>query len=182
MQIKSQSIVAQADSEQAHSILVAEDDHDFRALLVCALRREGYHVTPVEAGAPLVDALHRALDSGADVPSLVVSDDRMPGMRGLHAFRHARHQGWTAPLVLITAFGDDELVAEAAEASVVVMDKPFEMGDLRMVARFLTTPSSRTPDMRVCRACGRLAWARWVADSVVLVLCMKCREVRGFRS
>lgn len=161
-------------------ILLAEDDDDFRALLSFVLRNDGYRVTDVAGGMALLDALLRSFDKGNEPVSLVISDERMPGIRGLEVLMHAREYGLTAPLVLITAFGDDELIASAAEAGVVVIRKPFEIADLRIVARFLTTPNGRPPGVRVCLACGRPACARWVGDSV-LVLCLQCRELRGFR-
>lgn len=42
--------------------------------------------------------------------------------------------GWTIPVVLITAFGDEETLARAAELdATVVFAKPFDGDDLRTV-------------------------------------------------
>jgi CheY-like chemotaxis protein len=111
-------------------VLLAEDDEDFRRLLTTTLEEDGYSVTGVHTGAALLAALH-AVFRGDEPPALVISDERMPGMRGLAALQQARDWGWTLPLVLITAFGDDELVAQAEKVGVKVMKKPFPLDDLR---------------------------------------------------
>ncbi len=111
-------------------VLLAEDDEDFRHLLTTTLEEDGYSVTGVMTGAALLVEL-QAVFRGAEPPALVISDERMPGVRGLAALQQARDWGWTLPLVLITAFGDDELVAQAEKVGVTVMKKPFPLDDLR---------------------------------------------------
>ena len=127
-------------------VLIAEDDDDFRDLLTSVLRQDGYRVTAVGAGVPLLDALLSACRRGEDAPSLVISDERMPGIRGLQALHRARNHGMTLPMVLITAFGDEALIDRAAKIGVVVIRKPFEIDDLRIVARFLTAPARRASE------------------------------------
>lgn len=122
----------------APTILIAEDDAGFRTLLGSALRRDGYRVLEVDAGIPMLRRLQRAIDRDLEVPALVIADERMPGMRGLEAFRRARAKGWSGPLVLITAFADDEMVLEAWRLGVTLIRKPFDVEDLSMAARFLT--------------------------------------------
>lgn len=117
-------------------ILLAEDDEDFRRLLTTTLEEDGYSVTGVMTGAALLAEL-QAVFRGAEPPALVISDERMPGARGLAALQQARDWGWTLPLVLITAFGDDELVAQAEKVGVTVMKKPFPLDDLRALVREL---------------------------------------------
>ena len=143
---------AHLEAPQPH-VVIAEDDDDFRVLLTSALRQDGYRVTAVTAGVPLLQALWDA--DSQELPSLVISDERMPGIRGLQAFRHVRDRGMTLPLVLITAFGDDALIARATDIGVVVIRKPFAIEDLRIVARFLTASNHGTlgtPPRRVERA------------------------------
>lgn len=118
-------------------VLIAEDDDDFRDLLTSVLRQDGYRVTAVDAGVPLLDALLGACRRGENAPSLVISDERMPGIRGLQALHRARNHGMTLPMVLID---------RAAKIGVVVIRKPFEIDDLRIVARFLTAPSLRASE------------------------------------
>lgn len=111
-------------------VLLAEDDEDFRRLLTTTLEEDGYSVAAVGSGVALLSAL-QAVFQGAEPPALVISDERMPGVRGMAALQQARDWGWSMPLVLITAFGDDDLVAQARKAGIVVMRKPFPLDELR---------------------------------------------------
>lgn len=120
-------------------LLLAEDDHDFRRLLQTCLEVDGYRVTGVATGSALLDQL-RAMSLRDDPPALVISDDRMPGMRGLSVLRQARDWGWTLPLVLITAFGTDGAVTEAKRIGVRVVRKPFDIGVLRTLVGYLAPP------------------------------------------
>jgi DNA-binding response OmpR family regulator len=117
-------------------VLLAEDDEDFRRLLTTTLEEDGYSVAAVTTGAALLAAL-QAVFRGSEPPALVISDERMPGARGLAGLQQARDWGWTLPLVLITAFGDDELVGLAEKLGVRVMQKPFPIDELRALVREL---------------------------------------------
>jgi DNA-binding response OmpR family regulator len=125
-------IAAERSAGQAYRppVLLAEDDEDFRYLLMTTLEEDGYDVTGVTTGAALLEALY-AVFRGDEPPALVISDERMPGVRGLAALQQARDWGWTLPLVLITAFGDPELVAHAEKIGVRIMKKPFSLTELR---------------------------------------------------
>lgn len=125
------------------TILIAEDDASFRTLLGSALRRDGYRVIEVGAGMPMLHRLQRAMDWDVEAPALVIADERMPGMRGLEAFERARARGWSGPLVLITAFGDEATLFEAWRVGATLIRKPFDVEDLRMVVRFLTARPPR---------------------------------------
>jgi CheY-like chemotaxis protein len=130
-------------------ILLAEDDEDFRRLLTTTLEEDGYSVTAVATGVALQAAL-QAVFRGAEPPALVISDERMPGIRGLAALQQARDWGWTLPLILITAFGDDELAAQAEQAGVMLVKKPFPLAELRalvgkLAPRYGNGGASRAP-------------------------------------
>jgi FixJ family two-component response regulator len=59
----------------------------------------------------------------------------MPGVSGLGVAQGLASCDQRLPTILITAFADDELRAEAKRAGVLaVFDKPFEVDDLRTVA------------------------------------------------
>ena len=73
---------------------------------------------------------------------LVVSDVRMPGLGGFEAVAWLRELGCRAPVILITAFGDRFVHAEGVRAGAVrVLDKPFELDQLRQLVRELFAPS-----------------------------------------
>ena len=150
-------------------VLVAEDDEDLRVLLQCWLDFDGYRVTSVATGLDLVEYL------GADAedrPSVVISDDRLPGVRGLRAFEYARESGLTLPFVLMTAFGSDELAAEAAQIDVTVINKPFEIDDLRTLVRWLAPRIDI-----VCVACGSPDDVHVVVTRGDAMFCRECRAL-----
>lgn len=117
-------------------VLLAEDDEGFRRLLATALEGDGYSVIALSNGAALLAAF-QAVFRGEEPPALVIADERMPGVRGLAALQQARDWGWTLPLVLITAFGDHDLHAQAERAGIRILNKPFPLEELRALVRAL---------------------------------------------
>lgn len=107
-----------------------------RTLISMQLRRDGYDLTEVESGFALFAAITHVRANLTPMPSMIVSDVRMPGLSGLSILRVVRDYGWRIPVVLITAFGSEETLNEAAslEAS-IVLHKPFELDDLRAAIR-----------------------------------------------
>ncbi len=116
-------------------ILLAEDDGDMRQLLAKTLRADGLTVIEVGSGTELLDRLASMLLHGKEGFDLIVSDVRMPGKSGLEVLGGLRRSDWSVPVVLITAFGDDELHAEASRLGATLLDKPFELERLRRLIR-----------------------------------------------
>lgn len=121
---------------KAHSgairVLLAEDDGEFRAMLSSALRSKGYLVTECANGLELAQQVARsALPGGDQKCDLVISDVRMPGMFGLSVLEALHQLEDALPVILITAFGDDETHAYAERLGAAAMfDKPFPIGEL----------------------------------------------------
>ena len=122
----------------AARVLIAEDDEEMRRLLRDAFLFDGYEVAAVGSGLELFDTLRRAKDTGME-PAIVVSDIRMPGLSGLEVLNRIRGWGCKMPVVLITAFGDEETLAAASKLEATALfSKPFDIDDLRTaVAYFL---------------------------------------------
>ena len=77
-----------------------------------------------------LDSLLAAVE--AEHPDVVVTDIRMPGISGIEMLAYLRNCREPTPVILITAFGDEELHGEAARwGASAVLDKPFELDDLR---------------------------------------------------
>ena len=111
-------------------VLLAEDDAEMRRLLASTLRRRGYRVTEAASGTELCTRLFSDVDDGEELPAVVVSDVRMPGLTGLAALRGLRRRAWATPFVLITAWGDRLLHREAEDLGAIVLDKPFDLDRL----------------------------------------------------
>jgi DNA-binding response OmpR family regulator len=99
------------------------------------LATDGYVVIEACDGQALLLAIEN-LRAGSVRPVMIVSDVRMPGYSGLDLLAILRCASWTLPVVLITAFGDEDTHAEALElGAVAVLDKPFDLDHLRAVVR-----------------------------------------------
>jgi CheY-like chemotaxis protein len=125
-------------------ILLAEDDDEMRAWLASALRGEGYAVEEAENGMDLLAKLARSLLGLPDCGpvDVVVSDIRMPGFSGLEVLAALRNTDHAVPVILITAFGDEETHELAGRLGAnAVIDKPFDVGELRTVLSTIALPS-----------------------------------------
>ncbi|WP_414655708.1 ANTAR domain-containing response regulator [Flexivirga sp.] len=106
-------------------VLVAEDEAIIRLDLAEMLREAGYDVVAeVGDGRQAVDRT-RELS-----PDLVVMDVKMPVLDGISAADEIGRDG-IAPVVMLTAFSDKELVERASDAGVMAyVLKPFTIDDL----------------------------------------------------
>lgn len=118
-------------------ILLAEDDLEMRAVLADALRNKGYTVVECTDGMSVLNQLSYVLLSpevssrDPDHYDLVVSDIRMPGVTGLSILEGVQLFEDFPPVILITAFGDDEMhVAARRLGAAAMFDKPFDVDDL----------------------------------------------------
>jgi len=105
--------------------IVAEDEALIRMDIVETLREGGYDVVGEAAnGQEAVDLAkeHR--------PDVIVMDIKMPVMDGITAAEHIAQER-IAPVVLLTAFSQTELVERARDAGAMAyVVKPFTPGDL----------------------------------------------------
>ncbi len=112
-----------------HKILVAEDDHDIRELIVLTLQFSGFDVTSVEDGAAAVRAA-RANDGKFD---LILMDVRMPHMTGYEACRRLKETENTKniPVIFLSAKGQEGEVQTGLDlgAEQYIL-KPFAPDDL----------------------------------------------------
>jgi len=107
-------------------IIIAEDDSVIRMDLREELQRQGYLVAGDVGDGQSAVNLARELR-----PELVLMDIRMPEMDGIEAARILTNER-LAPVVLLTAFSDDELIERAREAGVVAyITKPWKPSDLK---------------------------------------------------
>ncbi|MPZ60651.1 MAG: response regulator [Propionibacteriales bacterium] len=106
-------------------VVVAEDEALIRLDLVEMLREEGYAVVGEAADGEAAVGLaeeHR--------PDLVVLDIKMPKLDGISAAERIA-QNRTAPVVIVTAFSQRELVERARDAGAMAyLVKPFSKADL----------------------------------------------------
>ena len=119
------------------TILVVDDEHSLRHLLVRQLREGGYHVLEASYG---MEALEVARNSPTPI-SLVLSDVQMPGMLGTDLAPRlvAEHPG--AHIVFMSAHPLDELTSVSDSAGIVrVITKPFEGQKLMALVKLVLGP------------------------------------------
>ncbi len=124
----------QSPSEPRH-LLLAEDDDELRWSLTKLLEADGYLVTAVASGTEVLEHLGGKMlfDEAFTPPDVIVSDVRMPGVSGLSVLEGVRQRGWKTPVVLITAFGDEDVRAKAARLDATVLSKPIDLDRLQIV-------------------------------------------------
>jgi len=106
-------------------ILVAEDETIIRLDLKEMLARAGYDVCAEARDGEEAIALARS-----EEPDLAIMDVKMPKVDGIEAARRILDER-PIPIVMLTAYGQDELVSRAVEAGVFgYLVKPFREQDL----------------------------------------------------
>jgi two-component system, response regulator PdtaR len=106
-------------------ILVAEDETIIRLDLVEMLKRAGLDVCAEARDGEEAVALARE-----HAPDLAIMDVKMPNLDGIEAARRILDER-PIPIVMLTAYGQDELVSRAIEAGVFgYLVKPFREQDL----------------------------------------------------
>ena len=138
-----------ANASNPLRILLAEDDDEMRALLLWWLRREGYDVTECRDGNDLLTYLEWSVLSGEVAQfDLVLSDIRMPRGSALGVLDELYGCDGLPPTILITAFGDPAIHAEARQLGAAeVIDKPLDREVLMAKIRQLA-PTGQSQESR----------------------------------
>lgn len=112
-------------SQTARRVVVAEDESLIRLDIVEILRDNGFDVVGEAGDGETAVALAKELR-----PDLVVMDVKMPQLDGISAAEQLSKDS-IAPVVLLTAFSQKELVERATEAGALAyVVKPFTQNDL----------------------------------------------------
>ncbi|MDE9366004.1 response regulator [Luteipulveratus sp. YIM 133132] len=111
---------------QRLKVVVAEDEALIRMDLAEMLGEAGYDVVAAVGDGEQAVAQAKELR-----PDLVVMDVKMPVLDGISAAAQIGEDG-IAPIVMLTAFSDKDLVERASDAGVMAyVLKPFTIDDLR---------------------------------------------------
>jgi CheY-like chemotaxis protein len=86
------------DQRKEPRILLVEDDHVYRTLLLSTLRNVGYHCSFCIDGSQAIKILTR------EKFDLLITDYLLPGSNGIEVIRSARNQGIDVPALLITNY------------------------------------------------------------------------------
>lgn len=123
---------------KAATLLVVEDESDFRDLLREALESAGYRVLIGENG---VDALYVA-NQCSDVIDLLLTDVIMPQMNGPDLVTCVRNLHPEVKVLYMSGYTDDKLQLISIDNEVALLQKPFYMHDLlRKIQDLLDQPA-----------------------------------------
>ena len=122
-------------------LLVLEDEAGFQNLLRDVLAGAGHDVVSAQTG---LEALGLAADSPFD---LLLVDNRMPGITGLEFVKRFREMDPRAPVIMMTAYADVEVVVAAMRLGVNdFLVKPFDLRTLLpMMERLLRSAARSSP-------------------------------------
>jgi two-component system response regulator AtoC len=147
MSISNHRSSANNESEQEniqHSILVADDEADIRALLRSLFEGEGYQVQEAESGEEVV---HILTGPESERPDLALVDVRMPSRSasdssradgqppledGIQTLQRLHEQGVEVPIIIMTAYNSSSLAIKAIQLGAFdYITKPFvELDDV----------------------------------------------------
>ncbi|MCL6547686.1 MAG: response regulator [Alicyclobacillus sp.] len=109
-------------------VLVVDDQLGIRMLLQEALGNEGHDVFQAPNGPAALDIIRR------ENPDLILLDMKIPGMDGLEILRNIRKLDIDTKVIMMTAYGELDLIQEAMELGALAhFTKPFDIDELRQV-------------------------------------------------
>ncbi len=115
-------------------ILVIDDDIEMRSLMKDALEGDGYEVDTAADGE---EALGKAARKSFD---LMITDVRMPGLNGLDILPGLKKLQPKSSIIVVTAFGGDEVSRKALERGAdAYLEKPIRLDELkRLLHQFIS--------------------------------------------
>ena len=93
-----------------HRILIVDDEEIVLVALRETLRREGYEVVTALSAAPALDWIKQKPFS------VILSDQQMPGMKGLDLLKELYPMDPTRPIILMTGFHSPEVTRVRAKS------------------------------------------------------------------
>lgn|GEM_PF-81335 len=104
------------------TILVIDDQPGIRRLLTEVLQDEGYNVITAANG-------YEGIQVAAEIkPNVILMDMKMPGMDGIETLKELKRQGQGDRVIMMTAYGELDMVNEAKEAGMSeYITKPFDI-------------------------------------------------------
>lgn len=125
------------DETRKLSLLLIDDDADFRVSTSRALGRRGFEVSQAESGEQAVEML------ASVAPDVVLLDLRMGGMDGIATLRKLRELDEDLPVIILTGHGSFQDAFAGIHLEVVeFLQKPVDMDELATRVRTLM----RRPD------------------------------------
>src|SRR5690606_2255389 len=112
-------------------VLIVDDQNGIRLLLMEVFNSEGYHTTQASSGKVALEIVR------SERPDLVLLDMKIPGMDGLEILKHIKAIDPTITVIMMTAYGELDMINQAAELGAVKhFTKPFDIDELRIEVNY----------------------------------------------
>ncbi|GAB4344271.1 MAG: hypothetical protein Kow0099_23570 [Candidatus Abyssubacteria bacterium] len=112
------------------SILLVDDDLEFRKAMKRTFERSGYDITVAADGQEALDLLD------TQDFDLIITDLRMPNVNGIQLMEEIRKRKINVPVIFITAFGEVESYMDLMNMGAFdYINKPVKGQDILTVAR-----------------------------------------------
>lgn len=110
----------------ARKMLIVDDQKGIRKLLEELFKKEGFEVKVAADGREAIEEVREF------VPDIILMDMKMPNMNGLEASQEILKTHQEIPIILMTAYGEMEVVKKALEIGVKkYITKPFDIVVIR---------------------------------------------------
>lgn len=118
-------------------ILIVDDQKGVRRLLEELFKKEGWDVNVAADGKEAINKVAERL------PDIILMDVKMPNMNGLEASQIILETYGKIPIIMMTAYGEIEVVKKALDAGVKkCITKPFDIMVLRDMVNHLINEQS----------------------------------------
>ena len=124
-----------ADTPTVVKVLIVDDERDMRSLLRMLIDEANHGLTVVGEAADGTEAM---VEWRRERPTVIVLDNRMPGMSGLEIAEEILRQQPDQPIVLFTAYADRSTVESASDLGVMCLSKT----DLSLVPQSIWAAAS----------------------------------------
>ncbi|HEY8461907.1 MAG TPA: sigma-54 dependent transcriptional regulator, partial [Blastocatellia bacterium] len=115
------------DKQEAHKLLIVEDDVDLLDTLTAFLSRAGYEVAQAHDGREALEELD------ARAPDLILTDIHMPDLDGLALLAEVKARYPETIVIMMTAFSSIDSAVEAMRRGAEdYLSKPLQLADAQM--------------------------------------------------
>jgi CheY-like chemotaxis protein len=127
-------------NEYPYRILVAEDHEDNRVALKLMLQLSGYQVLEAADGNEAIEI------AGRNKPDLILMDISLPLIDGLKATRELRDQAQKMPIIIVSAYDNEEARENALRAGGTdYVSKPIHFDDLKTLIEHYLIKATQSP-------------------------------------
>ncbi len=117
-------------TSESRTVLIVDDDSEFRLSLGKIMQRAGYDVSIANDGAQAIEMV------GEHDYALILTDVHMPGMSGLALLKKIKAASPGSQVIIITVSGEDHTYKEAMmSGAFAFLNKPVKMKKVLTYAR-----------------------------------------------